>query len=70
MDHLRDHHVLVEEAEWVLTAHFARREPSRSSDYSLVSGYTRAGRFLIVVFDYVAESSTVIPITAFEPEGQ
>jgi len=33
-----------------------------------VRGFTAEGRFLLVVFEYLAEEGIVIPVTAFEPE--
>lgn len=67
--HLADHGVSAEEAEQVLGRYFEDREPSHSTpEYWVVTGFTDSGRFLLVVFEYLAESEVAIPVTAFEPE--
>jgi hypothetical protein len=33
-----------------------------------VRGFTPGGRFLLVVFEYLADEDIVIPVTAFVPE--
>lgn len=69
--HLAEHGVNPDEAEQVITACFADRERSRSQpEYWLVQGPTRAGRFLIVVFEYDSFGHVVNPVTAYEPEGR
>ena len=44
-------------------------EPSPSTpEYWIVRGFTAGDRFLVVVFEYLADDDIVIPVTAFEPE--
>ena len=69
VEHLKEHGVRPEEAEQVIARYFDQRESSRSTPrYYVVRGFTERGRFLLVVFEYLAEESIVIPVTAFEPE--
>ncbi len=69
VEHLAEHGVTPEEAEEVIGAYFDDREPSYSTpQYWVVSGFTALGRFLLVVFEYLADEEIVIPVTAFEPE--
>lgn len=70
VEHLDEHGVSPEEAASVLRRFFDDREPGRSRPrYWVVMGDTDAGRFLIVVFEYLDDLRLVIPVTAYEPEG-
>ena len=70
MNHLAEHGVNPDEAEFVLRKYFDDRERSRSNPKRwVVQGFTPAHRFLAVVFDYLQDMDIVIPITAFEPES-
>ena len=69
VEHLAEHGVTPDEAEQVMAKYFDDREPSRSTpEYWIVRGFTAGGRFLLVVFEYLADKDIVIPVTAFEPE--
>lgn len=69
VEHLAEHGVSIDEAEWVLQRFFHDREPSWSNpDRWVVVGETRAGRVLVVVFEYVEAYDLVVPVTAYEPE--
>lgn len=66
--HLAEHGVTVDEADGIIRRYFGDRQPSRSRpDRWVLQGYTAAGRYLVVVLDYLEDLDTVIPITAFEP---
>ena len=70
VEHLAEHGVRPEEARSVLLRFFEDRERSRSRpEHWVVLGDTDAGRFLVVVFEYLEGLHLVIPITAYEPEG-
>jgi len=71
VDHLAENGVTPEEAEEVILARFASREPSNSTpEYWVVQGFTATRRYLLVVFEYLVDDGIVIPVTAFEPEEQ
>ncbi len=68
VEHLAEHGVSVAEFEAVLKARFNDRQPSLArSGRWVVQGHTPAGRFLMLVFDYLEAEDMVIPITAYEP---
>ena len=68
-EHLLEHGVSADEAEQIIDRYFDQREPSRSTpEYFVVRGFTEAGRFLLVVFEYLDDEDVVIPVTAYEPE--
>ena len=69
VEHLREHGISPGEAEAVVVRYFDERERSRSSDLWVVMGFTPAGRFLVVAFDYLPELAILIAVTAFEPES-
>ncbi|NBC11439.1 MAG: hypothetical protein GVY24_06840 [Planctomycetes bacterium] len=65
---VEEHGVTVAEFEAVLKARFDDRKPSLARNGRwVVQGHTPAGRFLVVVFDYLESEDMVIPITAYEP---
>ncbi len=69
VDHIAEHGVTPQEAEAVIRAQFARRQPSATIPTRwVVRGTTPAGRYLVVVFDFIEEADIIVPITAFEPE--
>jgi uncharacterized DUF497 family protein len=69
--HLAEHGVTIREAEEVLTRYFDDRDLSRAGTGRwIVQGFTRAGRYLVVVFDYYEDEDLVIPVTAFEPQDE
>ena len=71
LEHIAEHGVTVQEAEAVLMTCFGQREPSAAETGRwVVQGYTPAGRYLMVVFDYDPELELVIPITAYEPQSE
>lgn len=58
VEHLADHDVTVDEVEAVLRSAFDARERSRGSpDRWVVSGFTPSARFLVVVFEYLPDST-------------
>jgi uncharacterized DUF497 family protein len=66
--HIAEHGVRPEEADEVISRYFDEREPSRAQTGRwVVQGFTRHGRFLVVVFDYYEAEELVIPVTAYEP---
>lgn len=68
IEHLAEHGVTVDEFEQVLIGRFAYREVSeRNPAHWLCRGYTRAGRYLHVVFEYFEHEHMVNPVTAYEP---
>ncbi|MBA4032875.1 MAG: hypothetical protein C0478_18555 [Planctomyces sp.] len=67
-EHLAEHDVTPEDFEFVV-CHPSRREPSRSSDRIVAQGYDPTGRWLACVYELV-DRTTVIPVTAYEPERQ
>ena len=69
VDHLAEHDVSWQEADWVLRKYFRTRQRSLSrADRWVVRGVTAAGRHLLVVFDHMEDLNLVLPITAYEPE--
>jgi uncharacterized DUF497 family protein len=65
--HIAEHGVTPEEVRQVLEAPATIPRPSRSQpSRTVVAGFTRTGRYLVVVFEQV-DSMTVLPVTAFEP---
>ncbi len=69
VEHLAEQGVAPEEAEDAICVYFDQRKPSRTMPrYWVVRGFTTVGRFLVVVFEYLADDDMVIPVTAYEPE--
>ncbi len=66
--HLALHDVVPEEAEHVVM-NPQREELSESSGRPIRFGYTRAGRYIAVVFEWI-DVTTVYPITAYDAEDQ
>ena len=66
-EHLAEHGVTPEEFEDVV-CNPDRVEASRSSGRPVAFGYTSTGRFLACVYELLDNDSTVMPITAYEPQ--
>lgn len=64
VQHIAEHGVTPAEVEEVLE-NPVDEDVSRSTGRPLAFGFTRAGRFLLVVYEEVDEQ-TVYPITAYE----
>ena len=68
VEHLAEHGVTPDEFEEVLAARFAAREVREGNPaHWLCRGYTRARRFLHIVFEYFEDDHVVNPVTAYEP---
>lgn len=68
IEHLAEHGVTIDEFEQVLADRFANRESSKSNPvHWLCHGYTHAGRYLHIVFEYIESEHMVNPVTAYEP---
>lgn len=69
--HMAEHGVAVDEADAVLRERFDHRKPSDAGTGRwVVAGFTSAGRFLVVVFDYYPEEDLVVGVTAYEPGAE
>jgi hypothetical protein len=66
VEHLAWHDVTPDEVADVLHDP-ASTDISRSSGRPIARGFTRAGRRLVVVYEYV-DAMTAYPITAYEPD--
>lgn len=64
VQHIDEHDLTAEDVEWVLEQ--ATEEAiSDSSGRPCVFGYTPAGEYIIVVFEWF-DDDTVLPVTAYE----
>jgi len=67
VQHLREHDVLIEEAEEVLLDPESNRAVSRSSGLPTAFGWTSTGRHLAVVYEQVDDDPlTLRPVTAYD----
>lgn len=67
VQHIAEHGITIEEAEEVLLNGDNEVKRSRSSDHSIVFGYTTEGRYLAVIFEHIDDDPlTFRPITAYE----
>ncbi len=64
MEHIAEHGLTPEDVEAVLCKPLAETI-SRSSQRPVVTGYTPAGRLILVVYEEI-DPCTVYPVTAFE----
>ncbi len=68
LEKIAEHGVSREEVEYVVrAARAAAIYQSRTSEHQMVSGKTKAGRHIAVVFDW-ADDVTVAPVTAYDVE--
>ena len=67
VEHIAGHGITPEEVREVMENDGCEHGVSESSAEPLVMGYTKAGRFLVVVYEQV-DDITVKPITAYELE--
>ncbi len=67
VEHIAEHGVTPEEVEQVLSEPIAT-ETSRTTGRPVVFGFTASGRFLVVVYEPMDET-TVYPVTAFDVEN-
>jgi uncharacterized DUF497 family protein len=67
VEHIAEHGVTPAEVHQVLEDDDSTHGVSESSGEPLVMGYTRAGRFLVVVYEQM-DAFTVKPITAYDVE--
>jgi hypothetical protein len=69
VQHIAENGVTPEEVEEVLNDPSSETGRSRSSGRPITSGYTAAGRPLVVVWEMVEQDPLVVyPVTAFEPD--
>ena len=64
VDHLAEHGISQDDFERVVCHPFSKGY-SRSSGLPTVWGYTEDGRYIMVVFEELDES-TILPVTAYE----
>ena len=64
VEHIAEHDLTVEDVEHVLK-NPTEEGTSRSTGFPSIWGYTPDGRYIIVVYEEVAEN-TIRPITAYE----
>ncbi len=64
LEHIEEHGLTIDEVEHVL-AGYEREEISRSSGLPCVFGYTRAGAYIIVVYEQI-DADTIYPVTAYQ----
>ena len=64
VEHIDDHDLTPEDVEFVLE-HATGEEKSDSSGRPCIFGYTPAGEYIIVVFEWIDDDS-VLPVTAYE----
>lgn len=67
--HIAEHGITTDEVREVLKDHATERDTSRSSGQPLAMGWTRRGRFLVVVDEQI-DAHTVYPLTAYEPDAE
>lgn len=65
--HIADHGITPEEVEYVI-CNPVETQISRSSGRPIATGYTAAGRLIIVVYEEI-DDCTIYPVTAFEVDG-
>ncbi len=65
--HIAEHGITTDEVREVLEDDASEHGTSRSSGQPLVMGWTRHGRFLVVVFEQI-DAQTVYPLTAYAPD--
>ena len=71
VQHIAEHGVTPEEVEEILNDPASETGRSRSSGRPITSGYTSAGRPLVVVWEMVEQAPLVVyPVTAYEPEEE
>jgi uncharacterized DUF497 family protein len=74
VQHILQHGLDMDEVEDVLLNRDNETVPSRSSDNSVVFGYTSTGRFIAVVIELIDDNpKTMYPVTAYdvpEPKGR
>ena len=64
VEHIDEHDLTPEDVEWVLEQ--ATEEViSQSSGRPCIFGYTPAGEYIIVVFEWF-DDDTILPVTAYE----
>ena len=71
VEHIAEHGLLPQEIEYVL-ANYEPDDRSHVSGRPCTFGYTEDGRYIIVIFDAIDES-TIYPVTAYEvpePRGE
>lgn len=67
--HIAENGVTMEEVEDILRNRRNPTDISLSSGRPITSGYTKGGRFLIVVWEEACDNPRMIrPITAYEPD--
>ena len=64
VEHVRDHDVTLEEVEFVLE-HPDSIDESDSSGQPCIFGYTEYGRYILVVYERLA-NDLIYPVTAFD----
>lgn len=64
VEHIEEHDLLSDEVDYVLQ-NYESASLSNSSGRPCVFGYTPDGRYIVVIYEEV-DQSTVIPITAYE----
>lgn len=64
LEHIAEHDLTPEDIEDVLLAPLGHAV-SRSSGRPIVYGFTMTGRYILVVYDKIAED-TIYPVTAYD----
>ena len=64
VQHVDEHDLTPEDVEWVLEQ-ATEETTSDSSGLPCVFGYTPAGEYIIVVFEWF-DDDTILPVTAYE----
>jgi uncharacterized DUF497 family protein len=64
VQHIAEHNLTMEDVEYVLE-NPTSTDTSRSSARPIIFGDTRAGRYIMVVYEMI-DSTTAYPITAYE----
>jgi uncharacterized DUF497 family protein len=67
VEHIAEHGLTPEDVEAVI-CNPLEKKTSRSSGRPVVTGYTRDGRLILVVYEEI-DDVTVYPVTAYEVEG-
>ena len=65
IDHLAEHGISMDDFEHVFD-NCEDEDESRSSGRPIRFGYTEDGRYIAVVFEWVDDDMTVLPVTAYE----
>ena len=68
IQHLAEHGVTPDEFEEVVCSPIST-DVSRTTGRQIAFGYTSDGKYLACVYEF-ADDDTILPVTAYEPDGE